>query len=121
MGISIFLELGLSEGLSSHVFVDLLRRSIGTKRHSRVPIVWNRSHVLGTDGNHKCEIVNMTDIGLDGAIAPRMCIREYWDVISWQLKKDGFWADCLLLAQLWKSLPDRRSEYQMGNVDFFGR
>jgi len=44
-----------------------------------------------------------------------MCIREYPDGISTDFSKLGYWPDCLLLADLWKSLPDRSSEHKVGD------
>jgi FkbM family methyltransferase len=77
--------------------------------------VWNRSHVVGADGDHKCKFQDMNPKALDGAPPPHMCLREYPEAVSSGFAKHGYWQDCLLLADLWKSLPDRSSEHRVGD------
>merc|ERR1719316_1225865 len=40
-----------------------------------------------------------------------MCLRNYSDVVSDQVKANGTWEDCPLLAALWASLPDRSRQF----------
>lgn len=93
-----------------------LQKSGVNSNDLRCSALWNRSYVIGSDGKHKCRKREMNPRALDGAPTPNMCIREYRDVVSDAFNEYGYWSDCLLLADLWKSLPDRSSEHQTADV-----
>merc|ERR1719265_3069440 len=83
------------------------------QRHWVEHDTWDGHNVLGADSGHKCKMVTMNREALDGASPPRMCIREYADIVSTSVQQHGFWADCLHLSKMWTSLPDRSAQYAL--------
>jgi len=81
----------------------------------RIPL-WGGVSVLGSDGSHRCR---HSPIGsgsfLGGGSAPMMCLRNYPDRVSDQIKASGTWGDCPVLAALWTSLPDRSGQVGAGH------
>lgn len=87
------------------------------REHSEIISPWNGSDVLGSDGRHKCKryVVSHGTESTDSSIrrdlnrssSIDMCLRDYPDLISDQIKTDGRWKDCDVNEQLWKALPGK--------------
>jgi len=76
---------------------------------------WDGLSALGSDGSHGCHHSPISGSFLGGGSAPKMCLRDYPDLVSDAIKARGMWQDCPQLAALWTSLPDRSQQVGAGH------
>lgn len=76
-------------------------------RNSTCSQMWEGKSAYGADDDHLCDLVPLSQHWVfGGGTPPKMCLRQYSDIVSDVVRREKRWPDCAALAFLWKKLAD---------------